>query len=175
MRLTTKDRMDGCCGSTSMTDITIAFKPLQSLCLNRFLALNQFNLSYTRNFRILILIMHSIQCSSKEKMKIFFEECYQTMEETKETISDSYNWLLIGIIIGITLAVIAVIIGIIVLVIRKQSPKPNRNESSIESQRSSKQSDSLDEIARNLKPGQKFRVLRFKSEVLEKDMLSQKK
>ena len=131
--------------------------------------------------RLIICIIHSIQCSSKEKLKMAFEECYQTMDETKETIFDSYKWLLIGIIFGITLAVIAVIIGVIVLVnrsnnkVKQQSPKAKRKKSSIESQSSSKQSDTLDEIARNLKPGQKFRVLRFKSEVLEKEMLSPKK
>ena len=78
----------------------------------------------------------------------------------------------------ITIVIIGVIIGVIVLVNRsykQQSPKADRNESSLQSQSSSNKSDTLDEIARNLKPGQKFRVLRFKSEVLDKEMLSQKK
>ena len=120
-------------------------------------------------------------------MKTSFEECYSTTNETfkvsanstTKAFNDSNLWFTIGIIIGVT---IAVIIGVIVLVNRsnnddrKPSPKANRNPSaSIESQSTSKQSDTLDEIARNLKPGQKFRVLRFKSEVLEKEMLSPKK
>ena len=124
--------------------------------------------------------MHSIQCSAKEKMKIAFEECYQSIEATKEDTKETI-WLLIGIIIGITLALIAVIIGVIVVVnrsnnkVKQQSSKANRNKSSIESQSSSYKSDSIDEIARNLKPRQKFHVLSFKSEVLEKEMLSPKK
>ena len=122
-------------------------------------------------------------------MKTSFEECYSTTNETIESfkgstksttklVNNSNIWFTIGIIIGVTIAMIAVIIGVIFVVnrsnnkVEKQLPKANRNESSIESQCSSKQSDSLDEIARNLKPGQKFRVLRFKSEVLEKEMLS---
>ena len=110
-------------------------------------------------------------------MKMALKECF---DSTKETITKI--WLIISIvIIVITIVIIAVIIGVIVLVYRsnnrveQQSPKAKRNESSIQSQCSSKQSDSIDEIARNLKPGQKFRVLRFKSEVLEKEMLSPKK
>ena len=81
----------------------------------------------------------------------------------------------------LTIVIIAIIIGVIVLVnrsnnkVKQKSPKVKNNQSSLQSQSSSKQSDSLDEIARNLKPGQKFRVLRFKSEVLEKEMLSPKK
>ena len=114
-------------------------------------------------------------------MKMALNECFDTIEETtKETITKI--WLTISIvIILITIVIIAVIIGVIVLVnrsnnkVKQQLLKAKRNESSIVSQSTSKQSDTLDEIARNLKPGQKFRVLRFKSEVLEKEMLSQKK
>ena len=114
-------------------------------------------------------------------MKMALKECFDRIEETTKGAITYYNtWLTISIvIIVITIVIIAVIIGVIVLVykshnkVKEQSPKAKRNKSSIES--SSKQSDTLDEIARNLKPGQKFRVLRFKSEVLEKEMLSQKK
>ena len=117
---------------------------------------------------------------------MLFEECDATLDETTEEITKKtiiyFNiWLLIAIILLITNVIISVIIGVIVVVnrsnnkVKQQSPKANENKSSLQSQSFSKQSDSLDEIARNLKPGQKFRVLRFKSEVLEKEMLSQKK
>ena len=127
-------------------------------------------------------------------MKMALKECFDRMEKkTEETIQkttkgiteetrDSNIWLIISItVILITIVIIGVIIGVIVVVnrsnnkVKKQSPKAKREKSSDKSQSSSKPSDSIDEIARNLKPGQKFRVLRFKSEVLEKEMLSPKK
>ena len=126
----------------------------------------------------------------QRKIKMALKECFDRMEKkTEETTKgiteetrDSNIWLIISItVILITIVIIGVIIGVIVVVnrsnnkVRKQSPKAKREKSSVKSQSSSKPSDSIDEIARNLKPGQKFRVLRFKSEVLEKEMLSRKK
>ena len=122
-------------------------------------------------------------------MKMAFKECFDSIEETtvetseekkvltSKTIITNNIWLIISVIM-ITIVIIGVIIGVIVLVnrsynkVKPQSPKADRNVSSLQSQSSSNKSDTLDEIARNLKPGQKFRVLRFKSEVLEKEMLS---
>ena len=128
-------------------------------------------------------------------MKMASKECFDRIEETtvetteettreitKETITYYNTWLIISIvIIVITIVIIAVIICVIVLVnrskneVKQQSPKAKRGKSSIESQSSSKQSDSMDEVARKIVPGQKFHILRLKSEVLEKEMLSPKK
>ena len=141
--------------------------------------------------------MYSIQCMSKENLKLAFEECYVTIEETteetknkttpettekttegtKEPIPGSKDWLLITIIIVFILAFIAVITSVIVLIKRnkKQSTEANKSETSLPSKSSSIQSDSMDETARNIKPGQKFQILKFNSEELEKDMLSPKK
>ena len=130
-------------------------------------------------------------------MKMALKECFDRIEETtvetteettreitKETITYYNTWLIISIVIiliPIVIIAIIIIIGVIVLVnrskneVKQQSPKAKRGKSSIESQSSSKQSDSMDEVARKIVPGQKFHILRLKSEVLEKEMLSPKK